>query len=166
MRRLLVPLLLLLVLAGGFGWWWYQPERVVARRITSLFEAAEVEDTASEISRSTRGSSLEKFLAPNVVIRGTEEIEEYVDGPQSRDSLVTNYTMAARGSRRISFEPAEVDEVIVTGDSATAKARVDAIIELTNGNRPADGVLHLDMEWKKIDGEWVLSSVAWKETGR
>lgn len=96
MRRLLVPLLLLLILAGGFGWWWYQPERVIARRIVSLFEAVEVEETASEISRSTRGGSLEGFLAPNVMVRGTEETNEYVEGPQSRDGLVANYTMAAR----------------------------------------------------------------------
>jgi len=166
MRRLLVPLLLLLVLAGGFGWWWYQPERVVARRIVSLFEAAEVEDTASEISRTTRGSAIEGFLAPNVTIRGTEETQEYIDGPQSRDSLVANYTIVAKNCRRISFEPAEVDEVIITGDTAQTKARVDAIVEASSGQRPADGILNLDMEWKKIDGKWLLSSVGWQETGR
>lgn len=166
MRRLFVPLLVLLVLAGSFGWWWYQPERVVARRIVSLFEAAEVEDTASDLSRTTRGSAIEGFLAPNVTIRGTEETEEYLDGPQSRDSLVANYTLAAKNCRRISFEPPEVDEVTVTGETAHAKARVDAIVELNNNERPADGILHLDMEWKKIDGKWVLSSVSWTETGR
>jgi hypothetical protein len=166
MRRLFAPLVLLLVLAGGFGWWWYQPERVVARRIVALFEAAEVEDTASDLSRTTRGSAIEGFLAPNVSIRGTEETEEYLDGPQSRDSLVANYTLAAKNTRRISFEPAEVDEVTVTGETAQAKARVDTIVELSNGDRPADGILHMEMEWKKIDGKWLLSSVSWKETGR
>jgi hypothetical protein len=166
MRRLLVPLLILLVLAGGFGWWWYQPERVVGRRIVSLFEAAEVEDTASEISRTTRGGAIEGFLAPNVTILGTEETQEYLDGPQSRDSLVANYTIAAKNCRRISFETPEIDEVIVTGETAQAKARVDTIVEVSNNERPADGILHLDMEWKKIDGKWVLSSVGWKETGR
>ena len=166
MRRLLVPILVLLVLAGGFGWWWYQPERVIARRIASLFEAAEVEETASEISRTTRGSAIEGFLAPNVTIRGTEETQEYLDGPQSRDSLVASYAIAAKNCRRISFEPAEVDEVIITGDTAQAKARVDAIVEISNSQRPADGILNLDMEWKKIDGKWLLSSVSWQETGR
>lgn len=166
MRRLLIPFALLLLLAGGFGWWWYQPERVVARRIVSLFEAAEVEDTTSEISRATRGTAIEGFLAPNVTIRGTEETQEYLDGPQSRDSIVANYTVAAKNCRRISFEPAEVDEVTVSGDTAQAKARVDAIVEISNNERPADGILHLDMEWKKIDGKWVLSSVSWTETSR
>jgi len=167
MRRLLVPLLLVLVLLGGFGWWWYQPERVIARRIVALFDAAKVEDTTSEISRTTRGGAIQGFLAPNVTIRGgTEETQEYLDGPQSRDSIVANYTMAAKNCRRISFETPEVDEVTVTGDTAQAKARVDAIVEISNNQRPADGILNLDMEWKKIDGTWVLSSIAWKETAR
>ena len=166
MRRLLVPLLLLLVLAAGFGWWWNQPERVVARRIISLFDTAKVEDTDSDISRTTRGSAIEGYLAPNVTVHGTEETNEYVEGPQSRDSLVANYTMAARSARRISFEKPEIDEVTVTGETAQALARVDTIVELNNAERPADGILHLDMEWKKIDGKWVLSSVSWKETGR
>ena len=166
MRRLLVPFIILLVLAGGFRWWWYQPERVIARRIVALFDAAKVEDTASEISRATRGSAIEDFLAPNVRINGPEETQEYVDGPQSRDSIVANYTVAAKNCRRISFEKPEIDEVTVSGETAQAKARVDAIVEISNNERPADGILHLDMEWKEIEGEWVLSSVSWKETGR
>ena len=167
MRRLFIPFaLILLLLAGGFGWWWYQPERVVARRIVALFDAAKVEDTASEISRTTRGGAIEGFLAPNVTIRGTEETQEYLDGPQSRDSLVANYTVAAKNCRRISFEKPEIDEVTVTGDTAQAKARVDTIVEIGNNERPADGILNLDMEWKKIDGKWLLSSVGWQETGR
>ncbi|MEK7952308.1 hypothetical protein [Luteolibacter soli] len=166
MRRLLVPLLLLLVLAGGFGWWWYQPERVIGRRIVAFFEAADVEETASDISRTTRGGSLAKFFAPNVTINGPEDTREYADGPQSRDSLVSNYTIAAKNCRRISFETPEIDEVTVSGDTAQAKARVDAIVEVSSTERPADGILHLDMEWKKIEGDWVLSSVSWEEKSR
>ena len=166
MRRLLVPVLLLLVLAGGFRWWWYQPERVISRRIVALFDAAKVEDTASEISRATRGGAIEGFLAPNVTILGPEETQEYIEGPQSRDSIVANYTVAAKNCRRISFEKPEIDEVTVSGETAQAKARVDAIVEISNNERPADGILHLDMQWKEIEGEWVLSSVSWKETGR
>lgn len=166
MRRLLVPLIILLVLAGGFGWWWYQPERVIGRRIVAFFETAKVEDTASDITRTTRGSAIADFLAPNVKINGPEETQEYVDGPMSRDSIVANYTVAAKNCRRISFEKPEIDEVTVSGETAQAKARVDAIVEITSEERPADGILHLDMEWKKIEGKWVLSSVGWKETGR
>lgn len=166
MRRLLVPILLLFVLAGAFAWWWNQPERVLARRIAALFEAAEVETDAGNLTRSTRGSAIEGFLAPNVAIRGTEEVAEYVDGPQSRDSLVANYTLVAKNVRQISFEKPGIDEIAITGEAARAKVQVDAIVELANGERPADGMLHLDMEWKKIDGKWLLSSVAWQETGR
>ena len=166
MRRLFAPLALLLVLAGAFAWWWYQPERVVARRIASLFDAAEVEAESNNITRSTRGNAIEGFLAPNVAIRGPEEMDEYVEGPQSRSSITANYTFAAKNCRQISFEALEVEEVTVSGETARAKARVDAIVELTNGDRPADGILHLDMEWRKTDGDWVLSSVGWKETPR
>lgn len=166
MRRLLLPLVLFLVLAGSFGWWWYQPERVIARRITSLLESAAVEETTSDIARTTRGSAIEGYLAPNVTIHGTDETNEYVEGPQSRDSLVASYTAAARGSRRISFEAPVVEELTLSGDVARAKVSVDTIIELQNGERPVDGMLRLDMEWKKIEKQWVLSSVSGKETAR
>jgi hypothetical protein len=166
MRRLLAPLALLLVLAGAFAWWWNRPERVVARRIAGLFEAAAVEPDAGNITRSTRGNAIEGFLAPNVAIGGPEGVEEYVDGPQSRSSLTSNYTLAAKNCRQISFQDLEVEEVSISGETAQAKAQVDAIVELTNSERPADGILHLDMDWAKIEGKWVLSSVVWKETSR
>lgn len=166
MRRLFVPFAVILLLAGGFGWWWSRPERVVARRVVSLFEAAEVESTANDISRSTRGSAIEGFLAPNLSFEGPEGPTEEIDGPQSRDSIVAMYTALARYCRSISTETPEIDGVTVTGDTAQVKARLDAVIELPSNERPVDGIQHLDLKWDMIDGKWLLSSAKWKETGR
>lgn len=166
MRRYLVPAVILLLLLGLFGWWWNRPERVVARRIAALFDAATVEADAGNLARATRGNSIEGFLAPNVAIDGPEEFREYTRGSQSRSGIVANYTFISNHARRISFEELDVESVELESDLARAQVRVDAIVEARDGSRPADGILKLAMEWTKIDGAWRLSSVHWREVSR
>ena len=166
MRRYLFPLVLLLVLGGGFGVWWYQPEKVLARRVAGLFSAANVSTGDGNLTRSTRGNAIEPFLAPNITFDGPDGPTDEVDGPQSRSSVVSLYSSLARYCRRIEIEAPEFDRIAITGDEATVEARVKAVIELPENQRPVDGVQHLAMTWRKIEGKWRLAAARWHETAR
>jgi hypothetical protein len=166
MRRYLIPLSLLLLLGGAFGGWWYQPERVLARRVAGLFDAANVATDDGNITRSTRGNAIEPYLAPNLTFEGPDGATDEIDGPQSRSSVVSLFSYLAKACRRISIKPPEIDRIAITGEEAVVEARIDAVIELANERSPVDGIQHLTMTWRKIDGKWVLASTQWKETGR
>lgn len=166
MRRYLLPLVLLLVAGGGFGWWWYQPEKVLARRVAGLFSAANVSTGEGNLARSTRGNAIEPFLAPNITFDGPDGPTDEVDGPQSRSSVVTLFSALARYCRKIEIEAPEIDRIAITGDEAAVEARVKAVIDLPDNQRPVDGIQHLAMTWKKIDGTWQLATVRWHETAR
>ena len=166
MRRLLIPLALALLVSGIFAWWWNQPERVVARRVAGLFNAANVEAGAGTISRGLRGSAIEGYLAPNITFKGPDGPTQEVDGLQSRDGVVSMYTALAKYCREIAIQPPEFGAITIDGDEATVEATADAVIELTNQNRPVDGIQNLTMKWRKIEGKWRLASAEWHETGR
>lgn len=166
MRRYLIPLSLLFLLGGAFGWWWYQPERVLARRVAGLFDAANVATDDGNITRSTRGNAIEPYLAPNLTFEGPDGATDEIDGLQSRSSVVSLYSYLAKACRRISIKAPEIDRIAITGEEAVVEARIDAVIELANERSPVDGIQHLTMTWRKIDGKWVLASSRWKETGR
>ena len=165
-RRLLIPLALLLLLGGGFGWWWYQPEKVLARRVAGLFSAANVSTGDGNLTRSTRGNAIEPFLAPNITFDGPDGPTDEIDGPQSRGSIVSLFSSLARYCRRIEIEDPEIDQITITGDEATVQARAKAVIDLPNNQRPVDGIQHLDMTWRKIDGKWRIATARWHETAR
>jgi hypothetical protein len=165
-RRYVIPLFLLLLLGGAFGWWWYQPERVLARRVAGLFDAANVATDDGNITRSTRGNAIEPYLAPNLSFEGPDGATDEIDGPQSRSSVVSLFSYLAKACRRISIKPPEIDRMAITGEEAVVEARIDAVIELANERSPVDGIQHLTMTWRKVDGKWVLATTRWRETGR
>lgn len=166
LRRFLVPILLVLLAFGVFLWWWNLPERVVARRVKGLFEAANVPADMSNIGRAARGSSLEPYLAKNITFEGPEGPTERIEGPQSRDFIMNSYSYAATACRSATVEDIEVEEVTVNGDEADVKATIDAVIEMPDGDKPVDGIQHLEMKWIKQDGNWKLSRAKWRESGR
>lgn len=166
LRRLLVPILLVLLAFGVYMWWRNQPERVVARRVESLFEAANVPADMSNIGRGTRGSAIEPYLAKNITFEGPDGPTERLDGPQSRDFVTGSYSYAATNCRSATVQDIEVEDVTVNGEEADVKATVDAVIEMPDGDRPVDGLQHLEMKWIKQDGDWKLSRAKWRETGR
>ena len=165
-RRLLLPLTLVLLLGGSFGWWWYQPEKVVARRVAGLFAAANVASDDGNLTRGTRGNAIEGFLAPNMTFDGPDGETDEIEGPQSRSSVVSLFSHLARACRRISIQPPEIDRIAINGEEAEVDARIDAVIELANERSPVDGIQHLSMTWRKIDGKWVLAATRWHETAR
>jgi hypothetical protein len=165
-RRFLIPVALLLLLGGGFGWWWYQPEKVLARRVASLFSAANVSTSDGNLTRSTRGNAIEPFLAPNITFDGPDGPTEEIEGPQSRSFIVSLFSSLARYCRRIEIDAPEIDLIAINGDEATVKARAKAVIDLPNNQRPVDGIQHLDMTWRKIDSKWRLATARWHETAR
>lgn len=166
MRRLLARLALLLALAGGFGLWWFQPEKVLARRVAGLFAAATVEADSGNLTRATRGDAIGAFLAPALTIEGPDDASGEFNGSQSRSTLVSLYGYAARECRRISLAKPVIDAIDLDGDQAAVTARVDAVVELPDQRRPADGIQHFAMDWRRIDGKWQLSSIRWHEAPR
>ena len=166
MRRLLVPLAAILVISGAFYWWWSRPEKVVARRTAGLFEAANVPPDAGNITRSTRGPAIEGFLAPRITFEGPEGPTEEVAGPQKRENIVTMYSALAKFCRSATIKDLEIESVTVNGDQAEVAAKVDALIDLPNDERPVDGIQNLGMTWRKIEGKWYLEKAKWSESGR
>ena len=166
MRRLLARLALLLALAGGFGLWWFQPEKVLSRRVAGLFAAATVEADTGNLTRATRGDAIGGFLAPAVMVAGPDDAGGEFNCSQSRSTLVSLYGYAAKECRRISLAKPVIDRIDLDGDQAAVHARVDAVVELPDQRRPADGIQHFAMDWRKIDGKWRLSSLRWHEASR
>ena len=166
MRRYLLPLVLLLALGGGFGWWWYQPEKVLARRVAGLFSAANVSTGDGNLTRATRGDAIEPFLAPNITFDGPDGPTDEIEGPQSRSSIISLFSSLARYCRQIEIADPDIDSIAITGDEATVEARAKAVIDLPDNQRPVEGIQHLVMTWRKIDGKWRLAAVRWHETAR
>jgi hypothetical protein len=166
MRRFLVPILVLLVILGAFAWWWLRPERVVSRRVAGLFEAANVAADAGNLTRSTRGTALEPYLAATITFEGPDGPTDEVEGPQKREDIVGMYTALAKFCRSATVQDLEIESVEITGDEAIVKATVDAEIELPNAEFPVNGIQHLDMTWQKEEGVWRMSRAKWNETGR
>jgi hypothetical protein len=166
MRRLILIFALVLLTGGGFSWWWFQPERVVARRVLALLDAATVEADDGNIHRGTRGDAISGFLAPNIEFDGPDDLEEDVSGPQSRSTVVSLYGALAKFCRRISLVDPQIESVVIDGDEARVRARVDAIIELPDDRSPVDGIQHMTLGWRKSDGKWLLESAGWSESGR
>ncbi len=166
MRRPLAILAFLLALAGGFGIWWFQPEKVLARRVAGLLAAATVEAGDGNLTRATRGDALGDFLAPAVTIEGPDDASGEFNGSQSRSTLVSLYNFAAKECRRISLAAPVIDRIELAGDQAVVSARVDAVVELPDQRRPADGIQHLAMNWRQIDRKWRLTAIRWHEQGR
>ncbi len=166
MRRFLVPIIALLVLLGAFAWWWSRPERVVSRRVAGLFEAANVEADAGNITRSTRGSALEPYLAETILFDGPGGATDEVEGPRKREDVVAMYTGLAKFCRSATVQDLVIESVEVTGDEALVKATVDAVIDLPSDERPVDGIQVLDMTWVKEEGVWRMSRAKWNETAR
>lgn len=166
MRRLLVPLLVLLILGGVFAWWWTRPEKVVARRTAALFEAANVPADAGNLARSTRGTAIEGFLAPQISFEGPEGPTDEIGGRQSRDSIVAMYTALAKFCRSATIQDLQIESVTVTGEEAQVVAKADAVIDLPNDERPVDGIQNFDLSWRKIEGKWLMERAKWSESPR
>lgn len=162
MKRLVPPVAASLAALALFLWWWSRPERVVARQVNGLFEAAEVRAETGSILRGTRAQAVEKYLAPNVRLRGSVEESR---GTFSRSSLSSMYGALARYAKRITIGKPEIDSIVVDGTRATVEARIDAIVEADN-RRPLDGIQHVTMIWTKGEEGWQLSEASWTESGR
>lgn len=162
MNRLIPIIAGLVVTLAMLLWWWSRPERVVARRVVSLFEAVEVHEGTGSIIRGTRAQSVEKFLAPNIRLQGS--VEE-AQGNFSRSTLSSIYGSLARYAKRIEIGKPEIGSLVVDGDRATVEATIDAVVEVED-RRPLDGVQHVTMVWTKSDAGWQLSEASWTESGR
>lgn len=166
MRRVIFPILLIIVLLSAFGWWWYQPDRVVARRVSGLFQSANVAADSGTITRGLRGNAIEGYLGPDIIFEAPRRQADEFDGPQSRDTVVAMYTSLAKYCRQVVLQRPEIDDISIDGETATVQARIDALIELPNAYTPVDGIQHMTMEWRKIDRKWCLVRAKWNETRR
>jgi hypothetical protein len=163
-RKFLPPALLLLA-AALFVVWWLLPSNVLKRRTGALLRTAEVPRSMTEIGRAARGPNVAKFLAEKVAIQRPEAFAGEVPSTMKRDNVAGLYSAAAKYAVRIVFEAPDFEEVTVDDDRATVRFRVDAIAEFPN-RRPADGIQVVDTIWRKVDGDWQLTSIGWEETGR
>lgn|GEM_PF-1729886 len=165
MKRRLLPPIALLLAAALFAVWWLLPSNVLKRRTQALLGTAEVPGNMTEIGRSARGPNVAKFLAPKVRVRPPAAFAEEVPASLRRDSVSGLYSATARYAVRIVFEDPDFEEVRVEGDHATVRFRVDAIAEFPN-RTPADGIQVVETTWEKVEGDWLLTSITWEETGR
>ena len=167
MRRRLVPIVILLIVAAAFAWWWNRPERVIARRVASLFEAANIPGDMSPIGRGTRGEALVPFLAKKISFKGPNAASlGDEDEPKTREEVSSLYSWVATACRSATVQDLKVEDVTVSGDEATVNATIDALIEMPNQERPVDGIQHLEMTWAKEEGKWKMSGAKWRETPR
>lgn len=165
MQRKFLPLALVLLVAGLFLWWWMLPANVLKRRVASLLETAEVPPGMSDIARGARGPNLARYLDRKVRIVRPDDLRDEIPEAMERDTIAAYYSAGARSCSRIEFEQPEFDEILVKGDEAHVKFRVDAVAEFPS-RRPADGIQVVETSWRKVDGDWLMTEVKWQETGR
>lgn len=164
MRRFL-PALLVLVVLGFFAAWWFSDGQVVRRQVKGLVDSARVPSGMSDLGRGARGPKVAGYFAEQLRLEPLTRVRELPDGDYPRDRLAALYSGAARFAKSISFENLAIEDVQVTGDVAEVNLRVDGIVQLPS-SRPLDGIQRAAMRWRKIEGDWLLESVQWREEAR
>ena len=157
-------------MATFFAIWWFSAEQVLKRRVGDLIDAAEVSKLTSDLARQTRGQKIAGYFGKEVAVVPPGDVSGDIagrldDGTMTRDRLVMLYSMAARGSREISFVDLEVRDVSVDGDRAEVPFRVDCVVDL-DSRRPVDGLLDVQSQWVKSDDAWQIVELSWTEAGR
>lgn len=160
----------LLVAVVIVGIWWFSPTEVLKRRVADLLDAAEVSELSTDLARQTKGQKIAEYFAEQVKIEPPEEMDgsvrDRINRDQlSRDRLITLYTMAARGSKEISFTDVEVHDVQHDNDRAQVRFQVDCVVDLGT-QRPVDGLLDVVSLWVKRNDDWQLVELSWTELGR
>lgn len=164
MKRALSLLGVILVL-GALGIWWFSPKQALMRRVRSMIETAEVPPTMIDAGRKARGTHLTKYFAKQISVNPPEGFDSPVSDRVGRDTAAALYSGAAAYSKEITFTDLKFDEVLPTGDQATVRFNVDAIVALPS-RRPVDGILHVETQWEKTDGNWLLKEFSWTESPR
>ena len=150
-----------------FGLWWFSAEQVVKRRVTSLFETAEVPESMASPGRLARGTHVAKYVADRVRVRPPTDARLPISlaVPISRDNVSQYYSATAKYARSITFEDLTFKTVEIIDDEAKVSFSIDGIVDLPS-RRPVDGILHVESVWRKIEGDWLLVEFSWQEQGR
>lgn len=164
MKRVFSLLGLILTL-GAMGIWWFSPEQTLKRRVSSMLETAEVPPSMIDAGRKARGTHLAKYLAKQISVNPPEGFDSPVSDLVNRDTASALYSGAAAYCKEITFTDLKFDQIFQAGDQATVRFNVDAIVALPS-RRPVDGILHVETEWKKTDGDWLLQRFSWTESPR
>lgn len=163
MRRLIIPVAVLVL--GILAFWWFSPTQVLKRHTSGFIETANVPPRMSDIGRSARGRNLEKYFAPVIRVDSPEDLAEEVGSEFTRERAVILYSSVARYCREISIAAPSFESVEIDGDLATVLFTADALVDLPN-RRPVDGLIRVESEWRKVDGDWLLEAFRWSESGR
>lgn len=163
-KRLLITLPIL-VAAAAFAWWWFSPEQIVKRRVKGMLGVIEVPATMSDLARGTRGPKLAAYLAPTVVFRPSEALQDRIGSEYPRDSIAGMFSATARYCRSISIEEIEFQSIAIVDGEADVSLRFDAVVE-AGEQRPADGIQNVNMRWNQSPEGWQLGAVQWSESPR
>ena len=156
MKRWLLRLGLLAGLVALGFWGWHVlfpgPEQVIRRRLNELARAATIAPNESPLARLYNAQKLAGFFTPDV--------EVMVDVPgyslhtfSGRDNLIEAATGARSTFGSLTVELVDIE---VSMNSDKRSARVDLTAKV---NRPGESTpqpQELKVDFKKIDGEWLI----------
>jgi hypothetical protein len=149
-----------LVTIGGvtaLAWWLFPSDvRRVRARFDTLAKLASVPAEEQDLARLARARNFGAMLATDVSV-SFEDGTRALDG---RDALMLLVAQPAgiTGGIHVDLRDVSVD-VAASGTEATSTGRARAAFTDPHTRQPSGDERDLTLLWRKIDGDWLVSSV-------
>jgi ketosteroid isomerase-like protein len=152
--------LLLLAVLGAAGFWLWtvlfpSPEKVVLKKISKLAAVATFVQADSNLTRAGKASSVVSFFAPDAQIVVT------VDGIGSRtfagrEEIRETALAGFAGLQSLNVKFLDAKAKILPGN---VTATVNCTCEIKLGGQRDMGVQEIAVHLKKLDGDWLITSI-------
>lgn len=152
--------LVLLAAVGAVGFWLWtvlfpSPEKVVLKKISRLAVVGTFEQADSNLTRAGKASSVVSFFAPDaqivVAVSGVGSWT-FAGREEIREKALAGY--ATLPSLQVKF----LDATAHIAPGATS-AKVNCTCEIKIGGQKDMGVQEIIISLKKIDGDWLITSI-------
>lgn len=154
--KLAARLVLLAVLAGLAGWLWTvffpSPEKVVLKKISHLAAEANISSADGNLARAAKASDVVGQFANDaeIVFDGSGGQRTLTGKDEIREAAMAGFTSIP--SLKVAFVDATAR---VSADRQTAEVACTG--RVISGDGKDFGISELRFEFKKIDGDWLIT---------
>lgn len=157
--RIAVRLIFLAALLAGAFWLWQVlfpgPEKIIRKQMTALATAATYSSRDSIIVRGLKARRIGDFLTTDaeIVLDAPEYGNRSVSG---RDDIAGKTAMAFSSIQAMRVE---FVDVTVTLDPDRQSAAVGCTVKVNVNDQKDLGVQELRLQFKKVDGHWLVARI-------
>lgn len=157
MNRLFTSLGALAVVTA-FLVWWFHPTQALKRRTKNLMETLTLVEGAGTASRNLKVGTISQAIAGEIELSGSGD--RRAEGTFSRSQIESGFAWLTQGARSTRFELIGFDSVTINGDTGTVRARVDARVDLKQGES-MNGPHRVTLVWHDDGQSWRLTRAEW-----